>query len=62
MNPDIMKQAGFGEELKAVNMGKCPGCHEDVGPNDFRDTLSRKEYFISGLCQQCQDKVFGGGE
>lgn len=26
--------------------------------DDFRDDLSRKEYTISGMCQQCQDKVF----
>lgn len=26
---------------------------------EFRDDLSRKEYTISGLCQECQDEVFG---
>ena len=26
---------------------------------DFRDNLSRKEYSISGLCQDCQDEFFG---
>jgi len=26
----------------------------------FRDELSAKEYTISGLCQKCQDSVFGG--
>ena len=24
----------------------------------FRDELSRKEYGISGMCQECQDSVF----
>lgn len=24
----------------------------------FRDILSAKEYYISGLCQTCQDSVF----
>ncbi len=24
----------------------------------FRDALSTKEYTISGMCQECQDKVF----
>lgn len=24
----------------------------------FRDSLSRKEYNISGFCQKCQDKIF----
>lgn len=26
----------------------------------FRDDLSAMEYRISGLCQKCQDSVFGG--
>lgn len=33
------------------------GCGKSVGK--FRDDLSRKEYTISGLCQTCQDFVFG---
>ena len=29
-------------------------------PTDgFRDELSAKEFTISGLCQKCQDKIFG---
>ena len=33
------------------------------GPaTEFRDELSRKEYTISGLCQKCQDAVFGVGD
>jgi len=27
--------------------------------NKFRNTLSRREYRISGFCQKCQDNVFG---
>ena len=26
---------------------------------EFKDSLSKKEYAISGFCQVCQDKVFG---
>jgi hypothetical protein len=33
------------------------GCGEPIGP--FRDQLSETEYTISGLCQTCQDSVFG---
>ena len=29
---------------------------------EFRDELSCKEYSISGLCQRCQDFVFGEKE
>lgn len=30
------------------------------GPaTEFRDAKSMQEYRISGLCQKCQDKIFG---
>ena len=28
-------------------------------PGTFRNVLSYKEYTISGMCQKCQDSVFG---
>ena len=28
----------------------------------FRDELSAKEYYISGMCQACQDSGFGGSD
>jgi hypothetical protein len=33
------------------------GCGEDA--SEFTDELSEKEYTISGLCQSCQNIVFG---
>lgn len=44
-------------ELKQAN--KCPLCNKDIKLTDFRDMLSKKEFTISGLCQTCQNKVFG---
>lgn len=38
--------------------GKCPFCEKDINIEDFRDTLSIKEYHISGMCQSCQDDFF----
>ena len=35
----------------------CRTCNKKVG--DFKDSLSEKEYKISGMCQECQDSVFG---
>jgi len=32
------------------------GCGKSI--NGFRDQLSAREYDISGLCQECQDKKF----
>jgi hypothetical protein len=41
----------------AVAESSCASCLCMVG--EFRDALSEKEYTISGLCQTCQDSVFG---
>ena len=38
--------------------GKCPFCNKDMTNAKFRDELSVKEYKISGICQECQDKMF----
>lgn len=34
------------------------GCGKPVDVKEFKDVLSAKEYYISGLCQTCQDSVF----
>ena len=38
-------------------------CHEQVGTDsvfsDFKDEGSIKEYRLSGMCQKCQDHIFG---
>jgi hypothetical protein len=53
---------GFEKEVRRVEAGLCPFCGERPGP--FRDGPSAREFLISGLCQACQDRVFGlkGGE
>lgn len=50
----------FPGTLKAIEDKKCPGCKQSIG--DFRDALSIKEYGISGLCQDCQDTIWGKPE
>lgn len=45
---------------KAIECNQCPSCHNFI--TMFRDALSRREYEISGLCQDCQDSVFGTDE
>ncbi len=59
MNKDIMRKAGFGQHVKDVEGGVCPFCKIKVDTNAFKDELSRREYKISGLCQSCQDDIFG---
>ena len=35
----------------------CRLCNSRV--TGFRDVMSEKEYYISGMCQDCQDETFG---
>ena len=37
MNKEIMKAAGFTEEVKQVELGNCPICGDTINPNAFRD-------------------------
>jgi len=59
MNKDILNNLGLNQFVKDVEKKKCPFCKIEINEKDFRDRLSLKEYYISGLCQKCQDKVFG---
>ena len=59
MNEKIMITAGFEEEVRRVKAGLCFSCKKEVNAEGFKDELSMKEFFISGLCQTCQDEVFG---
>jgi len=40
--------------------GQCPFCGRDMTDATFRDEASKKEFEISGICQECQDNYFGG--
>lgn len=42
----------------AIFADLCVTCDGPAGT--FRDSLSVKEYAISGMCQVCQDATFGG--
>lgn len=51
-----------GEQMSEV-IDKCvvPWCNAPInGPQDFRNSLSLREFHISGMCQKCQDEVFEG--
>jgi len=40
-----------------MDVGKCVTCGNPI--TKFRNELSEREYKISGMCQDCQDSVFG---
>ena len=42
----------------AVAESSCATCSGEA--KTFRNDISRKEYTISGMCQECQDSVYAG--
>jgi ssDNA-binding Zn-finger/Zn-ribbon topoisomerase 1 len=54
-----MRKAGFDKQVDLVENGKCPLCGEDINMESFKDDVSIKEFKISGICQKCQDSIFG---
>jgi hypothetical protein len=61
MNKEIMKQCGFKKEVNLVEKKYCPFCNTKLKGvrSEFKNTISWKEFQISGLCQKCQDEIFG---
>ena len=59
-NKPVFKLPQFKKEKENVSQGKCATCGGKAG--EFTDALSEKEYKISGMCQGCQDKFYGGME
>ncbi len=66
MLPQIdLRKPAFGlfpEKAKRAEQGLCTNepCDSEIkSTGDFRDGISIDEYGISGLCQKCQDEVFG---
>lgn len=59
MNPNILKAMGLHKEVARLGKGQCPTCGKAMMGAEFRDELSLKEAQISGMCQECQDAVFG---
>ena len=48
--------------VQRIDDRKCVSCPNDILDMHFDNELSIKEYGISGMCQDCQDKAFGGVE
>lgn len=44
------------DRVAHIEADTCTMCENPA--THFDDDLSRKEYTISGLCQQCQDSIF----
>tara|TARA_R110002050_G_scaffold27377_1_gene71325 strand:- start:230 stop:439 length:210 start_codon:yes stop_codon:yes gene_type:complete len=46
------------DRVKLIQKDLCVTCLGHA--KEFTNELSKREYAISGMCQTCQDKVFGG--
>ena len=47
------------DRREAITTKSCATCGQDVTLDSFKDELSLKEFHISGMCQTCQDDLFG---
>jgi hypothetical protein len=66
MNRAIMEVA-FPEDIKLILEGKCPECRmypkrNIFGTVIFSNELRRKDYSISGVCNDCQAEIFAQSE
>lgn len=48
------------DRVGSIKQNICTLCGKRA--TEFRNSLSYKEYSISGMCQECQDKIFGTGK
>ena len=55
---EALGQAVFVQSPReCIDKAVCVDCGGDA--SEFNDEQSRKEYHITGLCQKCQDEIFG---
>lgn len=45
------------DRVQTITEDRCTTCNDP--DMNFRTNLDRKEYTISGMCQKCQDAIFG---
>ena len=57
VNRFVNRVFGIDRETSITN-DLCVMCGQSA--DKFDDELSQKEFSISGMCQQCQNKIFGG--
>ena len=55
----FLRSLGFGQEVAMVEECRCPLCADRVDEDEFRNEVFIREFESSGLCQGCQETVFG---
>ena len=54
---DLISQLTGKSRPDTIRAGGCVTC--DTTKVEFKNKISEREYRISGMCQSCQDSVFG---
>jgi hypothetical protein len=57
---DALENIFENNRIESIETDVCVHCHKPAV--EFTDELSRREFAISGLCQECQDKIFNYDE
>ena len=55
----FLRALGIRRENAMVKNCRCPLCAERVDEEEFRNEVFLKEFKSTGLCQGCQETVFG---
>lgn len=50
------------EAVKQRICNRVTGCGKVVHDSEFTDKVSLDEYYIAGLCQGCQDRIYASLE
>lgn len=59
MHDQVSRALGMLTRDEAWNQRVCASCKQPVNPDtDFKDSVSVSEYWITALCQGCQDTLF----
>lgn len=58
----ILKEMHQFAKIERLEAGLCPTCGHLIEEGEFKDPISIQEFHISGMCQKCQDFVFGKEE
>jgi hypothetical protein len=56
---EVIKEVLGINRIESIRSNKCVFGDPPHDASKFRNDISQKEYRISGLCQECQDSVFG---
>lgn len=60
VKPNLNKPAFtlFVDAKKLIEENRCPICKKQIKEDDFKTEISKREYSISGMCQDCQDDIW----